>query len=150
MLDVSTSLTTVGNSGCLTWVRHSSPKSSATHSYLCVQHFPVSKQRYGCQRLGFVTCAQMLMHATAHGGRTNTVRESALEADSGRKYLAARGNQTRIGVASVFFGQMLYHSIPTPFQVPKTSSKKAGHMHTLKIKIKTVPHYCIHHVSHIF
>ena len=150
MLDVSTSLTTVGNSGCLTWARHSSPKSSATHSYLCVQHFPVSKQRYGCQRLGFVTCAQMLMHATAHGGRTNNVRESALEADSGRKYLAARGNQTRIGVASVFFGQMLYHSIPTPFQVPKTSSKKAGHMRTLKIKIKTVPHYCIHHVSHIF
>ena len=67
MLDFSTSLTNAGNSGCLTWVRHSSPKSSATHSYLCVQHFPVSKQRYGCQRLGFVTCAQMLMHATAHG-----------------------------------------------------------------------------------
>ena len=87
MLDVSTSLTTVGNSGCLTWVRHSSPKSSATHSYLCVQHFPVSKQRYGCQRLGFVTCAQMLMHATAHGGRTNTVRESALKLTLGENTL---------------------------------------------------------------
>ena len=31
-------------------------------------------------------CAQMMMHAVAHGGWTNTVRESALKADSGRKY----------------------------------------------------------------
>ena len=30
-------------------------------------------------------CAQMLMHVTAHGGCTNTVRESALKVDSGGK-----------------------------------------------------------------
>ena len=35
--------------------------------------------------LDFLTCAQMLMHAIAHGDRTDTVRESALEIDSGRK-----------------------------------------------------------------
>ena len=36
-------------------------KSSATHSYLCV-HFRVCRQGWGCQCLGFLTCAQMLMH----------------------------------------------------------------------------------------
>ena len=34
---------------------------------------------------GFLTCAQMLMHAFAHGGVRTHVRESALKADSGRK-----------------------------------------------------------------
>ena len=77
----------VGNSGHLTWVRHSSRKSSATHSYQCVQYFSVSRQWYSCQCLGFLTCTQMLMHAVAHGGCTDTVRESALKADSGRKSL---------------------------------------------------------------
>ena len=39
------------------WIRHSSRKSSATHSYHCVQYFHVSKQWYDCQCLGFLTCA---------------------------------------------------------------------------------------------
>ena len=30
-------------------------------------------------------CAQMLMHATVHWGCTDTIRESALKVDSGRK-----------------------------------------------------------------
>ena len=67
--------------GRLIWVWHSSRKNSE-----CVQYFPVSKDcGYGCQCLGFLTCAQILMHAFAHGGCTDTVRESALQADSGRK-----------------------------------------------------------------
>ena len=32
---------------------------------------------------GSLTCAQMLMHAIAHGGCSDTVTESALKADSG-------------------------------------------------------------------
>ena len=32
-----------------------------------------------------LTCSQMLMHAIANGGCTDTVRESALKVDSGRK-----------------------------------------------------------------
>ena len=40
----STSLCLVGNSGHLTWIRHSSCKSRPTHSYQCVQCFHVSKQ----------------------------------------------------------------------------------------------------------
>ena len=60
----------------VTWVRR-----STTHCYQRVQHFPVSKYCYGCQCLGFVTRAQLLMHAVAHRGCTDTVRESALEAD---------------------------------------------------------------------
>ena len=62
---LSTSLSLVGNSDHLTWVRHSSCKSSATHSCQCVWHFHVSKQWYGCRYLGFLTYTQMLMHATA-------------------------------------------------------------------------------------
>ena len=34
---------------------------------------------------GSLTCAQMLMHALAHGGVRTHVRESALKADSSRK-----------------------------------------------------------------
>ena len=75
----------MGNLGCLTQVWHSSRKSSATHSYQCVQYFRVSKQWYGCQRLGFLTWTQTQMHAIAHGGCTDTVKESAPAADSGRK-----------------------------------------------------------------
>ena len=37
----STSLFLAGNLGCLTWVKHSSHKSGATHSYCCVQCFCV-------------------------------------------------------------------------------------------------------------
>ena len=42
-----------GNSDCLTWVKHSSCKNSATHSYQCVKYFRVSKQWCGCQCWGF-------------------------------------------------------------------------------------------------
>ena len=36
---------------------------------------------YGCQCLGFLMCAQMLMHAIAHEGCMNAVKESALKGD---------------------------------------------------------------------
>ena len=47
------------------------PKSSATHCYQCVQYFPVSKQCYCCQCLGFLTCTHRLMRAIAHWGCTD-------------------------------------------------------------------------------
>ena len=84
-LSFSTSLSLAGNSGRLTRARHSSRKSSATRSSQWVQHFHLSRQWYGCQSLGFLTCAQMLLRAIAHGGCTDTVRESALGDNSGRK-----------------------------------------------------------------
>ena len=74
-----------GNSGRLTWVKHSSRRSSATHSCQCLPYFHVSKQCCCCQRLGILTCAQTLMHAIAHGGCMDTVKESAMEVDTGRK-----------------------------------------------------------------
>ena len=88
-----TSLSIAGNSGRLAWVRPSSRKSSATHSYQCVQYFRVSRQWYGCQCLGFLTCTQLLVRVIARWGGTGTVRESAdtkslqsaLEVNSGRK-----------------------------------------------------------------
>ena len=44
----------------------------------------------GCQCLGFLTCAQMLMHAIAHGGCADTVRESALEVGSSGRSIPCR------------------------------------------------------------
>ena len=47
----------------------------------------VSGNWYDCQCLGFSMCAQMLMHAIAHGhgGCMDTIRESALEIDYWRE-----------------------------------------------------------------
>ena len=73
------------NLGCLTCVGHSSHKSSATHSYQCVQYPCVSKQWYSCQCLGFLLCTQMLKNATAHSSCSDTLRQSALEVYSSRK-----------------------------------------------------------------
>ena len=61
---LNTTLSLVGNLGHLTQVRHINRKSSTTHSHQWVQYFRImSKQLYGCQCLGFLTCPQMLMHA---------------------------------------------------------------------------------------
>ena len=89
----STYLFLAGKSGRLTRVKHSSRRSSATHSCPSVLYFRVSRQWYSCQVLGFVTSAQMLMHAIQHGGLcgTDAVRESAPEVDSGRKIPCRNG-----------------------------------------------------------
>ena len=92
--------------------------NSATHSYQCVQYFPVSKQRYpflsvcavfSCVQtavqlpaFGIVNVRTDVMHAIAHGGCTDTVRESAPEADSGRKILCRTGTRTRVSIAPGF------------------------------------------------
>ena len=88
----------------LTWVRHSSCKTSATHSYQRVQYFGMFKQWFGCQCLGFLMCAQMLMYTIAYVGCEDTVRESAQKVDSGRKSisLAAAGTRTRVSIAPGF------------------------------------------------
>ena len=43
----------------------------------CMQHFHVSKQWYGGQQLGFLTCAQMLHMQQHTGGCTDTGKEPA-------------------------------------------------------------------------
>ena len=96
------------NSGRLTWVRNSSRKSSATYFYQCVQYFRVSKQWYGCKCLGFLTCVQMLMCAIAHGFCTDTLRESALKVDSGRKGPYRTGNPNPRQYCVWLFSRMLY------------------------------------------
>ena len=53
---LSASFSLAGNSDHLTCVRHSSRKSSATHSCQYVQYFRVSRQRYRCQWLGLCAC----------------------------------------------------------------------------------------------
>ena len=100
-------LSLAGNPGRLIRVKHSSRKSSATHSYQCVQHFPVCKQWCGCHCLVFSTCVQMLMHAIAHGGCTDTVRESALKVHS-KKIPSRTGDSNPSQYFAWRFGRMLY------------------------------------------
>ena len=131
----STSLSLAGNLEHLTQVRHSSLKSSATHSCQCVQYFWVSRQfgspypgkahprqgqRYPvcsvfeCSDNGMAAsvwklplCTQMLMHAHT-GGCTDTARESALEVDSGRKILCCTGDLNPCQYCAWLFSQTLY------------------------------------------
>ena len=68
VLDSLLSLSLAGNSGRLTWVRLQQPQEqcypflSVCAVFLCVQTMV-----YGCQCLGFSTCAQMLNRVTTHG-----------------------------------------------------------------------------------
>ena len=103
----STSLSLAGTSGRLTWVRRSSRKSGATCSCRRVRCYLVSAQWCGCQCLGFLTCTQMLMCATA-GVLTDVVTESALETDSGRKIPCRTGDSHPRQCYSWFFSQMHY------------------------------------------
>ena len=63
------------------------------------------KQRYGCQCWGSLPCAQMLMHAIAREGCTDTVREAALKIDSGRKTPCGTGE---LNLHQWCAGSMLY------------------------------------------
>ena len=91
-------------------------KSSATHSNHCVWYFRVSKHWCSCQCLGFLTFAQMLMHALANGDCTNTARESALKVDSGRIVPCRTEKSKPFSIAPDFY---VRHStnIPTAYRV---------------------------------
>ena len=91
--------------------------TAAAHSYQCVQQFCVSKPWCGCQCLGFLTCAQMLMHATAHGGCMNIVRESVLKVDLEWKIPYHIGRLNPWQYCTWLFSPMLYqlnYPAPTP------------------------------------
>ena len=67
------------------WVRHSSHKSCATHSYQYVQYFRVSRQWCSCQCLGFFNvCPDVDACNCTRGLYRHRKRESALKVDSGR------------------------------------------------------------------
>ena len=68
-------LTLAENWSRLTWIRHSSRKSSATHSYQCVR-FCVSRQWYGYQCLGLLTCSQCWCIRGLYGHRKRVCTES--------------------------------------------------------------------------
>ena len=98
ILNYSTSLSHAGNSGHLSWVRlqllqeQRYPLLPVHAVFLCV------RQWHGCQRLGYLTCAQMLMHAIAGRGCTKTTRESAVKADPGRKICCCTGERKPVSV----------------------------------------------------
>ena len=80
----------------------------------CVQYFRESKLWYGCPCLGFLTCVQMLMHAIAHGGCTDTVRESALKVDSGRRSLCRTWDSNPRQYCARLFSRTLYQQNYSP------------------------------------
>ena len=91
----------------------------------CMQYFPVSKQWYGCQCLGFLTCAQMLMQAIAHGGCTDSVRESALEADWEKIPCRTAGDSNPRQYGFWRFSRTLYQlSYQLSYQLPTELSRQ--------------------------
>ena len=68
----------------------------------------VSRQWYGCQCWGFLRWTPTLMHAIARRGCTDTVRESALEVDSGRKILCRTGNSNPCQCCAWLFSWTFY------------------------------------------
>ena len=75
----------------------------------------MSRQWYGCQCLRFGTCTEMLMHAIARGGGggggggTNTVSESALNVDYGRKIPCRTGDSNLRQYCAWVLSRTLYH-----------------------------------------
>ena len=66
---------------------------------------------------GSLTCAQMLMHATAHGSARAHVRESALKVDSGRK-IPCRTEESHLGQRRA--GPTLYQLSYIPVVIKKS------------------------------
>ena len=91
-----------GNSSCLNSHGFRSRENSATDLCQCVQYVRVSRQWYHCQHLGFVTCVQMLVHAIAQEGCTNTMRNVILHRNLTLGSLATQGNQTLVSVEPGF------------------------------------------------
>ena len=115
---------------------YSSRTSSATHSYEYLQYFRLSKQRYGCQCLGFLTCAQMLMHAIAHGGCTDTVRESEPQVDSERKIPCLTGDSNPRQYCARLFSRTIYQlRWFTPLVLKKGRGKENGEKKKNKTKM---------------
>ena len=69
----------------LAWYTEAAARAALPIPMSVCSSFRVFEQCYGFQYLKLLTCTQVLMHAIAPGGCTATVRESALEVDSGGK-----------------------------------------------------------------
>ena len=85
------------------------PNSCLAHGNGLILSVCVIFQWYGCQCLGFLTCAQMLIHATAYRGCTDILIESALEADSGRKIPCCTRDSNLHQYCAWLFRRTLYH-----------------------------------------
>ena len=99
------------------WVALSGYGTAAARAALPipVSVFHMSKQWCGCQCLGLLICTQTLMHAIAHGGCVDMVRESTLEVSSGRKIPCHTGDLNPYQYCAWLFIWMLYQlSYPHP------------------------------------
>ena len=76
---------------------------------------------------GIFTCTQMLMHTVALEGCTDTVKDSALEFDSGRR----RKNLPYGGLESVIVLRLAFQSDAPPTE-PKTKTDRQTETETEK------------------
>ena len=78
---------------------------------------------YGCQCLGFLTRAQTLMHAIAHGGCTDTGKVSALKVDwRRRKKIPCRTVDSNLRRYQL---RLTLQSDALPTEVPYTSVQRS-------------------------
>ena len=94
-------------------LRQSRPTQPTVHAGFFVYFSSSIIHRTLTWTTGSLTCAQMLMHAIAHGGVRTHVEESALKVDSGRKIPCRTGESNlRRRRAGPMLYQLSY--IPTP------------------------------------
>ena len=115
-----------------------------------VQYFTVSKQWYGCQCLRFLTCRQMMMHAAAHGGCTDTV-ESTLEVDSGKKISCRNCDSNPRQYCAWLLSRTLYQlSYPRPNENESSTLTYTAHISPrlqLKSYLCSTPYSLVTHRS---
>ena len=84
------------------------------------------------QHLGFLMCSQMRMFAIAHRAVVDTVSESALKVDSGRKILTTQGTWTCISIVPTLHicTQVSVHSQPCTHRRMHAHTHMHTHTHT--------------------
>ena len=109
----NSSLSLVGFLGCVTWVRLEQPQEQC-HPYLpaCAAFSWVQTMVWLAVFGIFFTHMQMLMHAIAYRGCTNTVREFALEVEveTRTKILVIQGINPTLVLRHFSFYFLIQHS----------------------------------------
>ena len=105
---VRASLPFKGNSDRLSRARHNTTRAALPIPTSVCSISVCPNSAMAASVWGLLTCTQMLMHAIAHGGCTDTVRETALEVDSGRKVPCRTRDSNPRQHCAWLFSRLLY------------------------------------------
>ena len=125
-------LTYLGKDGYTAAARAALPIPTVCTVFLCPHNSMAAS-------VGFLTCTQMLVHATAHWGCTNTVHKSALQVDS-------RGNNllSHLGIKPMEILHLVQHSTNWA-TVPLCSNSNHSPTNNKTAKEKQTPYQYHHH-----